>query len=140
LSIFDVMKIFLATIFILLCSCAVAQNCICKHDGYIDSEAFDVEALDAYTFKNGNSLKICPSIRYYIDNDTTKYFKDFALECCNNDSILFVGESHSEYLINQIRDSLILKEVFDLPTGANRKLERVVLSMVMITTKVKSSP
>jgi hypothetical protein len=135
LSIFEIMKIFLIPFFILFSSHAFAQQCICKHDGYIDSEAFDVEALDAYTFKNGNSLKICPSIRYYFDNDTTKYFNDFALKRCNNDSIIFVGESSSRYLIHQIKDSLILKEVFDLPTGTNRKLERVVLSMITITTK-----
>lgn len=43
-----------------------AQNCICKYYQYVYWEA---EAIDIFTFKNGETLKICPAIRYTFDND-----------------------------------------------------------------------
>lgn len=56
------------------------------------------------------------------------YFKDFAIEHCKNDSIVFVGKGYTFYTAEQEEDTLLVDESVDLATGRNRSTERIVLS------------
>ena len=102
-----------------------AQSCICKYYQFIYWEA---DALDTFTFTNGESVKVCPAIRYNFEDDTKLYFKDFAIEHCKSDSIVFVGKSRTFYTLQLNENILVAEEIMDLATGVNRKMERIALS------------
>lgn len=106
-----------------------AQKCICKS---YQRELFEDEAIDIFSFKNGEQLKICPSVWYNFYNDEKKYFRDFAIEQCKNDSIVFVGKSYTFYTLELKEDTLIVNELVDLPTGKDRSPEHVILSNTII--------
>lgn len=125
MSIFTKMKKALIYLILLTGLHASSQQCICKYYQY---EYWEDEAVDTFSFKNGEKLKICPSIWHNFDNDQNKYFQDFALEQCENDSIVFVGKSYTYHRAELKSDTLVLEEVIDLAVGKDRKMERVILS------------
>lgn len=109
-----------------------AQKCICKYYHFDYSE---MDAQDVFTFKNGQRLKICPVEHYNFDNDNKNYYRNFALESCNDHSPILIGNDYTYTSIEMVADTLIAAETMELAVGKNRKMERVTLGISKILSE-----
>lgn len=132
LGIDTIMKNFIFILILLFASIQVsAQKCVCK---YYQFDYWEADALNTFTFSGGKSVKVCPAIQYFPDNNKV-YFRDFALEDCDGDSVILLGNRYTYYTIEMIKDNLVVKEILNLPTGKKRKNKSMLLSLVTVQLK-----
>ncbi|MEL1243967.1 hypothetical protein AAEO56_06800 [Flavobacterium sp. DGU11] len=123
------MKKLFILITIIITAFGYSQNCECTE---YQKEVFKDPAMDTFNFSNGEKLRICPAIRYSPYKPYKNYyFKDFALENCQNENRIRVwGNLYCKAIFNQ--DTLSIIETVKLPVGQKRKFEVVNKSITTI--------
>ncbi len=89
-----------------------AQNCKCTKDNIAGKE----KPEKVYKFSNGKYIGLCGTAE---TNNKEKNYTEFEIHTCGADTSILVIEATQTCSIDQIKDTLLIQEYFDIANGKN---------------------